>query len=415
MTIEAERPPDRLADIAERAEVVLVDFDGPICRLFGSKAAPRVAADLRQLILSRGVVLPDELRDGIDPLELFRATAVFAPELVGVVGAALEAAEVEAAASAETTIGAFDMVAACLATGRPLAIVSNNSAAAIDAYLGRRDRARYFAAVVGRGEHPDLLKPNPAPVVQALQALKVAPDAAVLVGDSATDVAAARAAGVACVGYANKPGKAERLAAAGADAIVTDMTDLAGVLARTRRPVSQLPWVDSGGGPLIAVPTSALGEWTGASMDDGDSWGDYDRACQVDGYIGVLDVGADQALVLADEPASTTYLPDRRIFVRWIYANSEAEVVRLVPRALKIADWKDAGTWTTSGPAQLFDSGYTGDGLEHTTHLTVDVAAGTYLIRTASVQPDRRTALVLVQLVEQTQPVRVVEQVRTGP
>lgn len=340
---------------------------------------------------------------------------MFAPELVGVVGAALEAAEVEAAASAETTIGAFDMVAACLATGRPLAIVSNNSAAAIDAYLGRRDRARYFAAVVGRGEHPDLLKPNPAPVVQALQALKVAPDAAVLVGDSATDVAAARAAGVACVGYANKPGKAERLAAAGADAIVTDMTDLAGVLARTRRPVSQLPWVDSGGGPLIAVPTSALGEWTGASMDDGDSWGDYDRACQVDGYIGVLDVGADQALVLADEPASTTYLPDRRIFVRWIYANSEAEVVRLVPRALKIADWKDAGTWTTSGPAQLFDSGYTGDGLEHTTHLTVDVAAGTYLIRTASVQPDRRTALVLVQLVEQTQPVRVVEQVRTGP
>ena len=186
--------------------------------------------------------------------------------------------------------------------------------------------------------------------MQALQALKVAPDAAVLVGDSATDVAAARAAGVACVGYANKPGKAERLAAAGADAIVTDMTDLAGVLARTRRPVSQLPWVDSGGGPLIAVPTSALGEWTGASMDDGDSWGDYDRACQVDGFVGVLDVGADQALVLADEPASTTYLPDRRIFVRWIYANSEAEVVRLVPRALKIADWKDAGTWTTSGP-----------------------------------------------------------------
>ena len=119
-------------------------------------------------------------------------------------------------------------------------------------------------------------------------------------------------------------------------------------------------------------------------------------AGQVDGYVGVLDVGADQGLVLADEPASTTYLPDRRIFVGGFYANSEADVVRLVPRALKIADWEDAGTWTTSGPAQLFDSGYTGGGLEHTTHLTVDVAAGTYLIRTASVQPDRRTALVLV-------------------
>lgn len=116
MTSEAERPLDRLT---ERAEAVLVDFDGPICRLFGSKAAPRIAADLRQLIVGRGVVLPDELRDGDDPLELFRATGVFAPELVGVVGAALAAAEVEAAASAETTIGAFDVVGACLATGRP--------------------------------------------------------------------------------------------------------------------------------------------------------------------------------------------------------------------------------------------------------------------------------------------------------
>ncbi|MEU8422995.1 Imm21 family immunity protein [Micromonospora sp. NPDC048835] len=400
MTTGAASPTDQLAGIAERAEVVLVDFDGPICRLFGRKAAPRIAADLRQLILSRGVAVPDELRDGDDPLDLFRATAVFAPDLVGVVGAALTAAEVEAAASAEATIGAFDVVAACLETGRSLAIVSDNSAAAIGAYLGRRDRARYFAAVIGRGDHPDLLKPNPVPVVQALRALKVAPGAAVLVGDSTTDIAAARAAGVACIGYANRPGKAERLTAAGADAIVTDMSDLAGVLARTRRPVSQLPWVDSEGGPLIVVPASALGQWEGASVDDDDSWGDYGRACRVDGYVGVLGVGADQALVLADEPASTTYLPERRLFVRWLYASSEAEVVRLLPRALDIADWEDAGTWTTSGPAELFDSAYTGDGLEHTTHLAVDLPRGTYLIRTALVQPDESTALVLVHLVE---------------
>ena len=88
--------------------------------------------------------------------------------------------------------------------------------------------------------------------------------------------------------------------------------------------------------------------------------------------------------------------------MRWLYAASEADVVRLIPRAVKIARWEDAGTWTTSGPAELFDSGYTGDGLEHTTHLTVDLARGTYLIRTAFVQPDRRTALMLVHLVEQT-------------
>ena len=53
------------------------------------------------------------------------------------------------------------------------------------------------------------------------------------------------------------------------------------------------------------------------------------RACRVGGDVGVVDVGDEQALVLADEPASTTYLPDRRIFVRWLCANSEADVVHL--------------------------------------------------------------------------------------
>ncbi|WP_346537632.1 Imm21 family immunity protein [Micromonospora sp. DPT] len=401
-------PHDRLAEISERAEAVLLDFDGPICSVFAGKSAPSIAADLRQLIVSEGVDLPDQLRDQDDPLELFRATTAFAPQLADTVSAALEAAEVEAAATAETTIGAFDVVCACLATGRALAIVSNNSTAAISTYLARRARARYFAFVIGRGERPELMKPSPIPVVQALQALNVRPSAAVLVGDSTTDIEAAHAAGVACIGYANKPGKAESLAAAGADAIVTDMSDLAAVLASTRRPESRLSWVESGGGPLIVVPASALTRWRGAPVDfdpgDLDTWGDYGRACQIDGYAGSLNAGDDQAIVLGDEPASTTYLPDQRLFVRWIYADSEADVIRLIPRAVEKAEWEEAGSWTTSGPARLFDSTLAGDELEHEHHLTVDVAPGTYLIRTAYVEPEDGTALVLVQLAEQTLP-----------
>ncbi|MEV1333932.1 Imm21 family immunity protein [Micromonospora costi] len=399
-------PPDRLTEIAERAEAVLLGFDGPICSVFAGKSAPSIAADLRQLILSHGVELPDELRDQDDPVELFRATTALAPQLADTISAALEAAEVQAAATAETTIGAFDVVRACVATGRALAIVSNNSTAAISRYLGRRDRARYFTAIIGRGERPDLMKPSPIPVAQALQALNVRPSAAVLVGDSTTDIEAAHAAGVPCIGYANKPGKDERLAVAGADAIVTDMSDLAAVLASTRRPQSRLPWVESGGGPLIVVPTSALTTWRGASADfdpgDLDTWGDYGRACQIDGYAGSLDTGDDQALVLGDEPASTTYLSDQRLFIRWIYADSEEDVIRLIPKAVETAGWEEAGTWTTSGPARLFDSTLAGDELEHEHHLTVDVAPGTYLIRTAYVEPEDGTALVLVHLAEQT-------------
>ncbi|MEV7988418.1 Imm21 family immunity protein [Micromonospora sp. NPDC085948] len=173
-------------------------------------------------------------------------------------------------------------------------------------------------------------------------------------------------------------------------------------LARTGRPESRLPWIESGGGPLVVVPSSALTDWQGAISGSGDpnTWDDYDRACRIDGYAGTVAVGDAEALVLGDEPATTTYLPDRRIFVRWIYAPSEVDVIRLVPRAVEVARWEDAGTWTTSGPARLFDAAYAGDELAHEPHLTIDVAAGTYLIRTAYVDPERGTALVLVQLVE---------------
>ncbi|MFG3580970.1 Imm21 family immunity protein [Micromonospora chersina] len=135
---------------------------------------------------------------------------------------------------------------------------------------------------------------------------------------------------------------------------------------------------------------------------DLDTWGDYGRACQIDGYAGALDAGDDQARVLADEPASTTYLPDQRLFVRWIYADSEADVIRLIPKAVETADWEDVGTWTTSGPAELFDSTLAGDEMEDEHRVAVDVAPGTYLLRTAHVEPEEGTALVLVQLVAQT-------------
>ncbi len=225
----------QLAEITQRAEAVLLDFDGPLCDFFAGRSASSIATDLRHLIVSRGVDLPDELRDENDPLALYRATTTFAAQLTETLSAALEAAEVEAAATAEATSGAADVVQACLATGRLLAIVSNNSTAAIDHYLARRDQAQHFTAIIGRGEHPDRMKPNPLPVVRALRALNVRPSAAVLVGDSTTDIEAAHAAGFACIGYANKPGKAESLTAAGADAILTNMSDLAGALAATGR------------------------------------------------------------------------------------------------------------------------------------------------------------------------------------
>lgn len=52
-----------------------------------------------------------------------------------------------------------------------------------------------------------------------------------------TDVEAARAADVPVVGYANKPGKADRLQDAGADAIATDMRQVADAIRSAGPPV----------------------------------------------------------------------------------------------------------------------------------------------------------------------------------
>lgn len=68
-------------------------------------------------------------------------------------------------------------------------------------------------------------------------------------------------------------------------------------------------WVTSAGGPLILIPESACHHWGGAPRTYPDDEGDYGRACEVDGYVGLIDVGAAQALVLGDMPARTTFLP----------------------------------------------------------------------------------------------------------
>ena len=98
----------------------------------------------------------------------------------------------------------------------------------------------------------------------------------------------------------------------------------------------QAAWVTSLGGPLILVPESACPLWGGAPPNYLDEEGDYGRACDVDGYIGLIDVGHTTALVLGDHPARTTFLPDHGILLREIAGSDDdqvlTEVLRPFPR-----------------------------------------------------------------------------------
>jgi pyrophosphatase PpaX len=89
---------------------------------------------------------------------------------------------------------------------------------------------RYFDVVVG-SDDTDRHKPDPEPILLALERLGVEPEAAAYVGDSPFDIRAAKAAGVAAIGVTwGGIHSAERLRAEEPDALVDDAEELLGVL-----------------------------------------------------------------------------------------------------------------------------------------------------------------------------------------
>jgi beta-phosphoglucomutase-like phosphatase (HAD superfamily) len=77
------------------------------------------------------------------------------------------------------------------------------------------------------GHDPALLKPSSCLIKQAASELGTVPSACALVGDSPSDITAARSARASSIGYAATAGGTRQLLAAGADAIITTMADLA--------------------------------------------------------------------------------------------------------------------------------------------------------------------------------------------
>jgi phosphoglycolate phosphatase len=213
------------AALVGRASAVLLDFDGPICRLFAGVRSAGVAADLRRYLEQRGVAVPD---DGTsDPLAVLRVSAGLDTDTLAGLHIELARAEVRAVSTAIPTPDADVVVKALAKSGHMLGVVSNNSAEAVREYLVLHRLDGYVSVISARvSSDPLLMKPNPYLLEQALSGLDVPAADALFIGDSVTDVEASIAASVRCIGYANKAGKAERLTAAGIVALVDSMTEL---------------------------------------------------------------------------------------------------------------------------------------------------------------------------------------------
>jgi phosphoglycolate phosphatase len=220
-------PGSDLDTIVSRTRHLLLDFDGPICSIFAGLPAATVADRLRKL-LGDHHQLPDNIARTPDPIEVFAYAATISEDLAARVETEMTDQELAAVATATPTPYVHEVVTACQNSGRSVAVVSNNSAAAVHSYLARHALDDRISLIVARTNHdPALLKPSPHLITQAVEALNAEPGECTLVGDSVTDIDGARLASVQSIGYANKPGKQERLTAAGAGTIINSMADLA--------------------------------------------------------------------------------------------------------------------------------------------------------------------------------------------
>ncbi len=117
------------------------------------------------------------------------------------------------------------------ASGFPLGCVTNKAARFTEPLLKHLGLYDDFAIVIS-GDSLPRKKPDPLPLLHAAEFFGVAPNHSLMVGDSISDVKAARAAGfqVVCMSYGYNHGTDIR--EAGPDAVIDNLTELKRLLER---------------------------------------------------------------------------------------------------------------------------------------------------------------------------------------
>ncbi len=172
-------------------------------------------------------------------------------------------------------------------------------------------------------------------------------------------------------------------------------------------------WLNSNGGPLLFLGEGLLRYWEGGDPPSGDRVvrashplggpvapaTDYDRACEVVGYLGAIEVGPGHAIVLGDEPFPTGWVsfPDARggMLVCWGNAEDEDSVLRHLS-TLGEATFPSGGLrYQVDEPVQvLFDSAERGED-DGPGRLRVELVPGSYQVATCDYRPDESTWLLL--------------------
>jgi phosphoglycolate phosphatase len=218
-----------------RPRAVLFDLDGTLVH-----SAPDLAAAANRMRAAYGLAplpvarIADFIGKGI-PMLVRRALA---DDMAGAADAAVPADALalyesfyaeESGRQSVVYDGVRDGLAHLAGAGIAMGVVTNKSGRFTTDLLDKLALLTSFGVVVS-GDTVTAKKPDPAPLLHACERLGVRPGEALMIGDSANDVASSRAAGCAvwCVPYGYREGAA--VETLGADRIVASIGDAARAL-----------------------------------------------------------------------------------------------------------------------------------------------------------------------------------------
>lgn len=167
-----------------------------------------------------------------------------------------------------------------------------------------------------------------------------------------------------------------------------------------------MQWIKSAGGPLICVEEELASFWQGVVGNSvsghavTEAPSDYDRACAVSEYVGVVDLPQKYALILGDMPLETTvWSPsfDLPLIVRAFYMDPGVDLSQLLASygSLSFADpIESIDCEIGSGHMVIFDSAIPGSH-ENRESLSFEIPPGSYRILTKAFVLDSRTSVLM--------------------
>lgn len=165
------------------------------------------------------------------------------------------------------------------------------------------------------------------------------------------------------------------------------------------KPESSLKWLESAGGPLLLLEEHLLESWSGVFSEPSQTpFTDYDRACAVNDYIGIIAVDSGFGIVLGEEPFSTAWFQfaetKNSLLVRWVFAENESAVTDALAN-LQSAAWKKTGVKIQFSGDRLilFDSACNGSNINES--LEIEIPKGWYAVETFHYKPNEKTSLIL--------------------